>query len=461
MKNLRLNSGRTGSWSTHTLLPALLLLCLLFPALLHAEELFPLYPCIRSNVHFWEEVYSNYSTRQGILHDSDNLSRVYSVVALEDRQTPFAAQINRQRIDEAKDRLSSLLTDLAAGKRPESSEERRIAALFAGQPADVLRAAATTIRVQVGQSDRFYAGLLRSGRYLEEFRRHFVAQGLPAELAYLPHVESSFNPKAYSKAGAAGLWQFTRSTGRDYLTINTLVDERYDPYLATQAASRLLKENYAALKSWPLALTAYNYGRAGMLRAVKEHGSYERIFQSYDQGYFKFAARNFYSEFLAAKRVAERMANRRELPLERPVATVTHTLSEEVPIDRLRARFGLSAEQFSLLNPALQDPVLTGRHPVPRGYRVRLPADRQVTAKLAHPAVRPALQLPPPTTVRGKTAPSAFRYKVKKGDTRTSIARRFQISPQDLVFANPGNGQSPLRIGEELMIPVRLGAKRD
>ena len=123
----------------------------------------------------------------------------------------------------------------------------------------------------------------------------------------LLRVESSFNPRAFSKAGAAGLWQFTRGTGSDYLAVNALIDERYDPYAATDAAARLLKDNYKALGSWPLALTAYNYGRAGMLRAVRNHGSYEGIFTSYEGGSFKFAARNFYSEFIAAARVAKRL----------------------------------------------------------------------------------------------------------------------------------------------------------
>jgi hypothetical protein len=75
--------------------------------------------------------------------------------------------------------------------------------------------------------------------------------GLPDDLVYLPHVESSFNPKAYSKFGAAGIWQFTRSTGRQYLTVDYAVDERRDPIRASVAAARLLKQNYKKFKKWP------------------------------------------------------------------------------------------------------------------------------------------------------------------------------------------------------------------
>ena len=83
----------------------------------------------------------------------------------------------------------------------------------------------------------------------------------------LPHVESSFNAAAYSKVGAAGLWQFMRSTGRRYMRVDDAVDERLDPYRSTEAAAQLLAYNYRVLGSWPLALTAYNHGAAGMRRA--------------------------------------------------------------------------------------------------------------------------------------------------------------------------------------------------
>jgi len=342
-----------------------------------AAENFPLYPCIRANVKFWEDVYSRYSTRQGILHDTDDLSRVYAVIDLVDWEAPDSAKTNSGRIQTAKSRINAILTNLGSGIPPRTVEERRIAGLFPKQRHTTYHEARENIRLQIGQSDRFKEGLIRSGRYLQQFRQIFVSHGLPADLVYLPHVESSYNPKAYSKVGAAGLWQFTRTTGKDFMTINELVDERYDPYLATQAAARLLKENYAQLQTWPLALTAYNYGRAGMVRAVRQEGSYEDIFKSYKQGYFKFASRNFYSEFLAAMRVAKRMGGNPALPFERPEATDIFRLKEEVPIGRLRATFHISPENFARLNPALMQPVLNGEKAVPKGYQVRLPAAKQ------------------------------------------------------------------------------------
>lgn len=422
-----------------------------------AEEQFPLYPSISANVRFWENVYSRYTTRQGLLHDSDNLDRVYAVIDLVDRDEPGSSKINSERIDAAKERINTILTNLGSGNPPQTQDERRIAALFSGQRPTAYLEARENVRLQIGQKDRFYEGLIRSGKYLAQFRQIFISQGLPPELVYLPHVESSFNPKAYSKVGAAGLWQFTRSTGTEYMTINHLIDERYDPYVATRAAAQLLKENYAQLQTWPLALTAYNCGRAGMMRAVKEMGSYEKIFRSYDQGSFKFASRNFYSEFLAAMRVAKRMAGDPKIPFERPEATVTLQLKEDVPIGRLRSSYRVSQENFARLNPALRDAVLEGQQSVPKGYLVRLPSAQLAQNKKSTPiqAASSSSGRQPGTRV-ASTPPAAtdHRYKVKKGDTLHSIARQFQISPQKLLSANDRNLQSTIRHGEHLIIPA-------
>jgi len=149
-----------------------------------------------------------------------------------------------------------------------------------------IRQAASNIRVQIGQKERFRAGVIQSGAYIKEIKKILLANDLPEDLAYLPHVESSFNIKASSKYGAAGIWQFTRSTGKNYLRIDTIIDERKDPFQSTHAAAAFLKKNYNLLHNWPLAITAYNYGPAGMLRAVKKYGSYEMIFKKYNKGYF-------------------------------------------------------------------------------------------------------------------------------------------------------------------------------
>lgn len=317
-------------------------------------------------------------------------------------------------------------------------EARRIAALFPDKHASIFLAAADNIRWQLGQKDRFLEGVIRSGRYVPAFRKILATHGLPQELVYLPHVESSFNPKAYSKAGAAGLWQFTRATGSDYLNVNPLIDERLDPYLATDAAARLLKDNHAALQSWPLALTAYNYGRAGMIRAAKDKGGYETIFRTYDQGAFKFAARNFYAEFLAAMRVAKSLESNPAIALERPEKFESLRLQRAMTLERLRLQNNLSLEQLCRLNPALQKPILEGDAAVPAGYLMRVPAGN----RLAPPSKQP------PGNIK---IPRHVEYVVQPGDTVNSIARKLRLPTTMVLAAN--NQRATVHAGQKLRVP--------
>ena len=373
------------------------------------------------------------------------------MVELADRKLPWAAWYNENRIQQEKKLIRDILESLAAGKPAQTAKARRIKALFAGKNAAAYLKARDNIRLQVGQKDRFLEGVVRSGRYLPSFRQTFARYGLPIELAYLPHVESSFNPKAFSKAGAAGLWQFTRGTGSDYLTVNALIDERYDPYAATDAAARLLKDNYKALGSWPLALTAYNYGRAGMLRAVRGHGSYERIFTAYEGDSFKFAARNFYSEFIAAVRVAKRLEASSALRKDQPEAIRTYRLAKATYISQILAQTGLSREQFIFLNPALRKPVIEGQQPVPPGYLVKKPgvhaAKAARIAQNASPGSTKIKQRPTQSAKPSRT----ITYTVQKGDSITSVARKFKIPARIVIAAN--KKKAVLQTGDRLYLP--------
>ncbi len=441
------------------------LCCLATPGA--AAEKFPLYPCIRPNVQFWENVYSHYTSRQGILHDRERLHRVYAVVDLVDRELPGAALVNESRIKAEKDRVVAILTGLGKGKAPSTREEKRIAALFGAKKPVMYREAAENIRVQIGQKDRFYEGVIRSGKYLTQFKQIFAARGLPQELAYLPHVESSFNTRARSKAGAAGLWQFTGSTGREYMAVNELVDERYDPQIAAGAAADLLKGNYDLLKAWPLAITAYNCGRTGMYRALQEKGSYEKIFQSYTGGSFGFAARNFYPEFLAALRTAKRLHADPKVRglLHKPETTKTLRLKEDTHISRLRSAYKVSHDDFVRLNPALLSPVTEGKKNIPRSYLVRLPAGSPELKKYAgtRQAKNKNTVSQPKTksqvrAAQGRTAAAPLLYTVRKGDTLLGLARSFNTSSGAILAANGRKGHEVLKAGEHLIIPAQRAA---
>jgi transglycosylase-like protein with SLT domain len=134
--------------------------------------------------------------------------------------------------------------------------------------------------------------------------RIFRDAGLPPELVTLATVESGFYSRAKSTAGALGIWQFTRDTGKQYMRITRYHDDRLDPTTETRAAAALLRSNYDVLGSWPLAITAYNYGTGGTSAAASEYGGdYDRIVRNYNGPHFGFAVRNYYSEFLAALQI--------------------------------------------------------------------------------------------------------------------------------------------------------------
>ena len=131
-----------------------------------------------------------------------------------------------------------------------------------------------------------------------------LRHGVPTELAALPHVESSYNPAARSHVGASGIWQFTRSTGRRFMRVDHVLDERNDPFRATEAAAKLLAYNYSIAGNWPMAITAYNHGLAGARRAMRRHGdtAYTDILRRYNGRAFGFASRNFYVAFFSGER---------------------------------------------------------------------------------------------------------------------------------------------------------------
>ena len=204
-------------------------------------------------------------------------------------------------MEAARTRIIAALKRIANSTGTLSPEDQHIRDMWgdAGTPARLL-SAIEDVRFQLGQADRFRDGLLRAGLWQAHIVETLANLGMPVELAVVPHVESSFNAAAYSKAGAAGLWQFMRSTGRRYMRIDSAVDDRMDPFRATEAAAQLLSFNYRLLGTWPLALTAYNHGAEGMRRAKEQVGSDDivKVLRNYHSPSFGFASRNYYVSFL-------------------------------------------------------------------------------------------------------------------------------------------------------------------
>ncbi len=348
-----------------------------------AEELllFPVPDGMTLRVQFWINVFTLYSNHQMIIHDADKPERIYKVVDLRVYFTDGRGNRNgvKEILEKEKDKVISILKKLSTINPTDSltKEERRISRLFGANPTEnTFTQAAQCVRIQDGMRETFLDGLVRSGKYLAKVKAIFNQQGLPEELAYLPHIESSFNPHAQSKYGAVGMWQFTRGTGRDYLTIRTEIDERRDPYLSTEAAAKHLKMLYYSLGSWPLAVTAYNHGLSGIRQAVRRVGTTDlgKIIQGYRNRNFGFASKNFYAEFVAAVWVSENVSQYfGQVHYASPWQITIHELQENLPLSTVIEMFDTSIDELKDLNPALRTPIFRGEKDIPQGYHLRLP----------------------------------------------------------------------------------------
>jgi membrane-bound lytic murein transglycosylase D len=272
-------------------------------AIAGAEILFPRPALIEPNIRFWVDIFSAYGERDFIIHDRDHVWRVYQVLHLPGEGTPSRSEVDAVN-DYLKSKYGNILTRLASGQTPADYEERQVAASFQGEPLTAYEVAAENLRVQEGMREQFREGLLRGRYYRGTMERIFSEAGLPPELMILAEVESGFYSQARSYAGAVGIWQFTRGTGREFMRITRYHDDRLNPMTETEAAAKLLRSNYLEFGSWPLAITAYNYGSAGMEAAAQEYeGDYDRILRNYEGPHFGFATKNYYPEFLAALQI--------------------------------------------------------------------------------------------------------------------------------------------------------------
>jgi|LWDU01.1.fsa_nt_gi membrane-bound lytic murein transglycosylase D len=410
---------------------------------------FPQPEALKADVNFWLRVYTEVTTSEGLIHDNARLNIIYGRMSFAPG-TSYRAR--KKAIKQKKKYYKDILLYLAANpnRRLTSARHRKVKALWPkGTTAREYREATKRLRFQLGQADRFKQGLVRSGRWMPFIKKEFKALGLPNELASLPHVESSFRSAAKSHAGAAGLWQFTRSTGRRFMRIDHVVDERLDPFLATRAAGLLLKNNHEITGTWPLALTAYNHGAAGMRRAVKATGGTDisKIVREYKGRTFGFASRNFYNAFVAANEI-EHHPSKYFGKIQREQSLVFHEvkLPSYYTAQGLMTAFGVKNNIFKSLNPALQPTVWSNSKYVPKGYKLKLPVAKKHVK--AH-----ALIASIPRDDRATKQKPDVSYKVRRGDSLSKIARRFKVRVNELVAINALRSQHKIRIGQTLKLP--------
>lgn len=379
---------------------------------------FPVPVGLESAVEFWKRVFSEFGASQLVYFDPLDMRKIYEVtdVGEESRTNEYI-----------------------------NAERSRIAAAHG---VDVER-----VKAQRGIKERTAAGIKRSGRYIAQIKQIFKERGLPPELTYLPIVESSYEIGARSSVGALGIWQFMPRTGREYMRVNSSVDERRDPIESSRAAASYLKQAYEYLGSWPLAITSYNFGQAGMARAVDEVGSENLVdlIERYNHPHWGFPPKQFYAEFLAAVEIGSNLATYFPgLELDTAVELKEVEVERGTSLASLIQSSRLSRDEFLGWNPALSPSARV----VPAGYRMKLPADRTVEPLVVLAKnTNVAPKSPKKEIVEPKTRAQVVHHKVKRGETLYEIARRYGASVQRIVQVNGLRQSRLLRVGSTLRIP--------
>lgn len=402
---------------------------------------FPVPDEIKPNVDFWRHVYGVWSRGQVAIHDDEHMGVIYEVLQLpapiQEGYTSYQKDLVRSRTEYHRARVRDLQERVTTNQPLSPADKELLAKFQKAGGAGALYGAADRIRVQRGLRERFRRGVEISGRYDKAFREVMRAHGVPEDLAYLPHVESSFQTNARSGVGAAGVWQFMPATGRIYgMDVNHALDERLDPIVCANAAARYLSAGHDKLGSWPLAITSYNHGKGGMMKARAQYGNdIGKIVKNYKGPAFGFASRNFYAEFLAAREVASNAS--RYFPegvrYEEPWPYDRLVLRSSMPAYHLAQHYGVSTGTLASLNLAWREPVKDGRAHLPSGHIVWLPAGS--TRRVAsHP---PPYSAPEPVMIARTeptprpvaTAPKPDQRRVKPEPKREPVVASRAKSP--------------------------------
>ena len=365
---------------------------------------------------------------------------------------------DNREIEPFRDKIKDDLLILASGERSNLTENQEdILELWPDNvTSSRLERAANKVRWQLGQSNAFLEGLERSGAYRDHIDQVLLEKNMPPQLALLPHVESSFNPNAYSHANAAGMWQFTRPTGQRFMRIDNIIDERMDPYISAEAAMDLLEYNFQVLDSWPLALTAYNHGVGGMSRAVRETetSSIEKIIANYKGPRFGFVGRNFYPQFLAVNDIERNIDQYFEsVDYAVPPNFTEVRLDSYVDSQGIEESLGIAVSQLREDNPSLRNVVWQGLKRIPRGYRIRLRTDRL-------PANNNFLAEIDNTYKHSTQLPDAY-YEVQRGETLQTIASKFGTTPRQIASLNEIRNLDEIQTGQRISIPQAVRSSND
>lgn len=341
---------------------------------------------------FWFDIYTKYNSNTHVIHHSRYPWIVFKVVDTSDimnaeKGNRWTKYHKARRIVANEKRAVARALKKLAQRRSFSrltGLEKEIYDSLAHLPGNrrrVFNFAAQNLRSQLGQKDFFLSGLKNSAKYLTYMEEEFRRMGLPADLTRMPFVESSFNENAESHVGASGIWQIMPATGKAYVRVNELIDERNSPLKATRVAAQMLRKYNMYFKSWPLTVTAYNHGIGSLQKAIRATRTKDlpTIIEKYHRGSFKFASSNFYACFLAALH-AERYHNEifegHELSKEKLLVREILSLDRKLRVKEAAQLAGIDLETFKMFNLDLRGAIKKNAY-LPKGFELHLPIGKK------------------------------------------------------------------------------------
>jgi len=345
---------------------------------------FNISPGLYDRVLFWSQVYSLYQSTTVLIHDRRELSIIYKVLDVKTKQDTQILNTIIKNINKELVAFSQIDKKTLKIIKPKNEYQKIILEawkdkFYKTNFDELFKTASQNVRTQTGQRDVIAGAIKSSSMYISEIKSVFKDYGLPEELIKLPFVESSFNPKAVSKVGAGGLWQIMGYAGGSDIKMEEHIDERFSPAKSAIVAAKMLKTNYEKLGSWPLAVTSYNYGLSGVLKATKESGTKDlvKIISDYKNSRWKFASQNFYAEFLAALYVTtyyEDLFGQVSKFESRVFENIT--LTKSVNIFEIAKKHKTSVDTIASYNPELSEKVLNGKAMIQKNHVIKIPYNK-------------------------------------------------------------------------------------
>jgi membrane-bound lytic murein transglycosylase D len=293
------------------------------------------------------------------------------------------------------------------------------------------------------------------------FEREFDNYDIPLEMKYLAIVESALKPRARSRVGATGLWQFMFATGKQYgLDVSSYVDERSDPIKSTESAAKYLAKLYELFGDWDLALAAYNSGPGNVSKAIRRSGGYQNYWNI--RPHLPRETAGYVPAFLATMYIfeyAEEHGFIQHKPEFNYIDTDTIRVKQMITLDQVSEFTGVKIETLQFLNPSYKLDIIP--HIEGKNYTLRLP--RNIIGAFVNNEDQMYAYAKAEFDKREKPLPQFFntdtktRYRVKQGDYLGKIARKFGVRVSQIKRWN-GLRSNNLRIGQRLTIYPRNGA---